>query len=244
RVLREAGLLEVNTSPQAKRQSLVIKDGDIDQKQNDTQETTQMDRSSRIRRSLHRTLRDTPGVPHAHLPRSKKSRDSASAAAAHEDGQGAHEGEGLSRKSASFTVHGKKASIITFGSEWQNMPPEERLKLRKPTPSEEPRMSDPAIASSADSITSGSLHPGQPHSLRSLSPGTRNSAHFIEESENLYSLVHKAKSDDGFESSSKHTEHSFVTADPDQSSLNEDNNAVDETTPKKLTATPEQAVNA
>ncbi|GKZ97452.1 hypothetical protein AnigIFM59636_000835 [Aspergillus niger] len=244
RVLREAGLLEVNTSPQAKRQSLVIKDGDIDQKQNDTQETTQMDRSSRIRRSLHRTLRDTPGVPHAHLPRSKKSRDSPSAAAAHEDGQGAHEGEGLSRKSASFTVHGKKASIITFGSEWQNMPPEERLKLRKPTPSEEPRMSDPAIASSADSITSGSLHPGQPHSLRSLSPGTRNSAHFIEESENLYSQVHKAKSDDGFESSSKHTEHSFVTADPDQSSLNEDSNAVDETTPKKLTATPEQAVNA
>ncbi|OJJ67377.1 hypothetical protein ASPBRDRAFT_135952 [Aspergillus brasiliensis CBS 101740] len=245
RVLREAGLLEVNTSPQAKRQSLVIKDSDIDQKQNDTQETAQIDRSSRIRRSLHRTLRDAPGVHHGNHPRSKKPRDSASSAAAHEDGPGALEGEGLSRKSASFTVHGKKASIITFGSEWQNMPPEERLKLRKPTPSEEPRMSDPTITSSADSITSESLHPGQPHSLRSLSPGTRHSAQFIEESERLYSQGQKAKSDDAFDSSSKHTENSFVTADPDQSSVvNEDSNAVDETTPKKLSVTPEQAVNA
>jgi hypothetical protein len=28
-------------------------------------------------------------------------------------------------------VHGKKASVITFGSEWQKMPAEERLKVRK-----------------------------------------------------------------------------------------------------------------
>jgi hypothetical protein len=82
------------------------------------------------------------------------------------------DGEILSRKTPSFTVHGKKASIITFGSEWQNMPPEERLKLRKPTPHEEPRASEPAILGSNESATS--YTPGaRPHSIRSASTTTR-----------------------------------------------------------------------
>ncbi|PYI08881.1 guanyl-nucleotide exchange factor [Aspergillus sclerotiicarbonarius CBS 121057] len=247
RILREAGLLEVNTSPQAKRQSLVIKDADVDQKPTDSQETPQLDRSSRIRRSIHRTLRDAPGVHHGHYPRSKKSRESASGMAALEDGQGAPDGEGLSRKSASFTVHGKKASIVTFGSEWQNMPPEERLKLRKPTPSEEPRASDPVVASSANSTTSESLHPGHPQSLGSMSPGTRDSVNYIEESEEMEELAPRFYSDDALDSSSKVTENSFVTADQDPSPppVTDDSNAVDETTPKKFSASPpEQAVNA
>jgi len=41
------------------------------------------------------------------------------------------ESEGLARGQGSFTVHGKKASVITFGLDWHNMPAEERLKTRK-----------------------------------------------------------------------------------------------------------------
>jgi hypothetical protein len=41
------------------------------------------------------------------------------------------ESEGLARGKGSFTVHGKKASVVTFGLDWHNMPAEERLKTRK-----------------------------------------------------------------------------------------------------------------
>ncbi|QDS75190.1 hypothetical protein FKW77_008618 [Venturia effusa] len=41
-----------------------------------------------------------------------------------EDGAGVEPHEGLKREKGSFTVHGKKASVVTFGSDWA----EERLK--------------------------------------------------------------------------------------------------------------------
>jgi hypothetical protein len=41
------------------------------------------------------------------------------------------EGEGLSRAKGSFTVHGKKASVIQFGPDWENTTAEERLKTKK-----------------------------------------------------------------------------------------------------------------
>jgi hypothetical protein len=37
----------------------------------------------------------------------------------------------LSRGTGSFVVHGKKASVITFGSEFNSMSPDERLRLRR-----------------------------------------------------------------------------------------------------------------
>ncbi|OCK74190.1 hypothetical protein K432DRAFT_410068 [Lepidopterella palustris CBS 459.81] len=80
---------------------------------------------SKVRRSLHRTLRDSHSVS-AHR-RGGKGRDSSSTIVSEDT----LESEGLSRAKGSFTVHGKKASVITFGSEWQNMPAEERLKVRK-----------------------------------------------------------------------------------------------------------------
>lgn len=78
-----------------------------------------------VRRSLQRTLRETQSITHrrgksngddALSPEKKKAED-----------------EGLTRGAGSFTVHGKKASVITFGSEWQNMSPEDRLKRHKST---------------------------------------------------------------------------------------------------------------
>ncbi|KAL4986041.1 hypothetical protein BDW68DRAFT_164019 [Aspergillus falconensis] len=149
RLLREAGLLDASS---ASRKGSVTADGmDFDSKKDDAREGSQ-DRMSRVRHSFHRTLRDSSGGHH--YPRSRK-RDSTPSVTAAEDSQASGEAGGLSRKGGSFTVHGKKASIVTFGSDWQNMPPEERLKLRKPTPSEEPRASDTDLVSGGESTRSG-----------------------------------------------------------------------------------------
>ncbi|KAL4764917.1 Arf family guanine nucleotide exchange factor SYT1 [Aspergillus foveolatus] len=149
RLLREAGLLDASS---ASRKGSVTADGlDFDLKKDDAPEGSQ-DRMSRVRHSFHRTLRDSSGGHH--YPRSRK-RESAPSVTVAEDSQGSGDAGGLSRKGGSFTVHGKKASIVTFGSDWQNMPPEERLKLRKPTPSEEPRASDTDLVSGGESTRSG-----------------------------------------------------------------------------------------
>lgn len=153
RLLREAGLLDVNSSP-SRKGSVTVESVDSESKKDEGHDGSQGDRMSRVRHSFHRTLRDSSSGHHGNYPRSKK-RDSTQSAAA-EDGQSTGEGAGgLSRKGGSFTVHGKKASIVTFGSDWQNMPPEERLKLRKPTPLEEPRASDTDLVSGGESVRSG-----------------------------------------------------------------------------------------
>ncbi|EKG10935.1 SEC7-like protein [Macrophomina phaseolina MS6] len=85
---------------------------------------------SKVRRSLHRTLRDThSGSGHR---RSGKGKDSSSSIMSDEL-SGPSSPEVLPRTHQSFTVHGKKASVVTFGAEWQNLSAEERLKLRKQT---------------------------------------------------------------------------------------------------------------
>ncbi|KAJ5964819.1 uncharacterized protein N7479_004695 [Penicillium vulpinum] len=151
RALREAGLLELPESPSARKDEEIAPDA-IPGKdtEGETNANDKSDKPSRVRRSLHRTLRDS----HTHRNRShpKKKRGSVSSLGQEEDDRLSGDGEILPRKAPSFTVHGKKASIVTFGSEWQNMPPEERLKLRKPTPHEEPRGSDLAILGSDESI--------------------------------------------------------------------------------------------
>lgn len=157
RVLRETGLLEVNASPRGRKQS------QDDTGKTESQTSTNNENNSRIRRSLHRTLRESR---HGNGDR-KKARDSMSSVA---DDEGKNEG-GLSRKTPSFTLHGKKASIVTFGSEWDTLAPEERLKLRKPTPSDDPRAADDLAT-----VTSGTSE-GHPQSLRSASTATRRSAH-------------------------------------------------------------------
>ncbi|KAL5416383.1 hypothetical protein PMIN03_002183 [Paraphaeosphaeria minitans] len=79
---------------------------------------------SKVRRSLHRTLRESHGSS-SHR-RGHKARDSASTIVSNES-----ESEGLARSKSSFTVHGKKASVIQFGPDWHNTSAEERLKTRK-----------------------------------------------------------------------------------------------------------------
>jgi hypothetical protein len=81
------------------------------------------DKESRVRRGLQRTLRETEKLGH----RRGKSGDVAGEEKKKED-------EGLPRVPGSFTVHGKKASVITFGSEWTAITAEERLKQRMKAP--------------------------------------------------------------------------------------------------------------
>lgn len=95
--------------------------------------------AKKVRRSLKHSLRD-PGsrdsqnsihsvMHHRHSSRRTPKSDSATSAqlpenAIAEDGAGVEPHEGLKREKGSFTVHGKKASVVTFGSDWA----EERLK--------------------------------------------------------------------------------------------------------------------
>jgi len=80
--------------------------------------------SNKLRKSLHRTLREsTQQLTHQ---RSRKSRDVSDHHPVNE-GEDSDATEKLSRSSQSFSIHGKKASVITFGSEWQLMDPETRL---------------------------------------------------------------------------------------------------------------------
>ncbi|KAI2777275.1 hypothetical protein F4815DRAFT_482094 [Daldinia loculata] len=82
---------------------------------------------SKTRRSLQRTLRD--GAGHLSHHRSRKGKDSASSGGMSDET--VRENDVLIRGTGSFTVHGKKASVINFGSELQNMSNDERIKQRK-----------------------------------------------------------------------------------------------------------------
>jgi len=97
------------------------------------------DSKRHIRRSLQKTLRDSTrrgsskDMQHHHSHSGKKSgkNDSVSSTALPEnaiaDGDDTS-AEGLKRNDGSFTVHGKKASVITFGGDWASMDAGERLK--------------------------------------------------------------------------------------------------------------------
>lgn len=178
RVLREAGLLTVDEPPVTSQVSgLSDEAGSSEKLAEEKSDLKTGDLRSRNRRSLQRTLRDSHNKPHHQ--RSKKGRDSASSIPPPDSLTGG-EGEVLSRKDTNFTLHGKKASVITFGSEWQNIPPEERLKLRKPAMSDESRLSETGAAGDArESTRSGSVHSTK-QSIRSASTATARSSRYLE----------------------------------------------------------------
>lgn len=175
RILREAGLLEPSQIP---NHPDAANEADNDNKRDESAEPPSGEQRGRVRRSLHRTLRDSHHTPHHQ--RSKKGRDSGSSIPTLDESQVTGESEGLSRKEPNFTVHGKKASVITFGSEWQNMSPEQRLKLRKPPPAEESRATDVHITDGTESV-SGSVNGGRSRSVRSVSTTTAKSFRNIDD---------------------------------------------------------------
>ncbi|KAJ5103101.1 hypothetical protein N7532_003630 [Penicillium argentinense] len=192
RLLRETGLLDLSGSPPP-RKPTTVPETESESKPEDPSEVAQGDKPSRVRRSLHRSLRE----PHLHVhrhhshTRGKKNRGSVGSIGPLSDEETGQEGGGLSRKTPSFTVHGKKASIVTFGSEWQNMSPEERLKLRKPTPHDEPRASEPNMVASGESVTSDSAPGGRPLSFRSVSTTTGISMRSDDEPVDFFKDAHE-----------------------------------------------------
>lgn len=92
------------------------------------------DRTGSVRRSLQRTLRDTSNPLHIpHHSRSKKGKESGSSLAVTEDGRSimSQESEELKRDpTGRFVLHGKKASVITMGPEW-NLSSEDRMRMRE-----------------------------------------------------------------------------------------------------------------
>lgn len=172
-ILKEAGLVTPDgTIPEMKRPN-TASDSERDRGKVKSPEPEFNDSRAKVRRSLHRTLRE------AHVPthhRSRKGKDSASSAAMTEDGGSIAESEGLARGTGSFTVHGKKASVITFGSEWQNMSPEERLRMRKQAQNEDAKAPVPtATADDSASVVAESVASARPVSIRSGSTATATS---------------------------------------------------------------------
>lgn len=156
---QEAGRVEPDSpSVTGKTERPDTSDGDYEEIGEKTKpsETEINEGRSKFRRSLHRTLRDSH--PQSHH-RSKKGKDSAGSSGLAEDNSSVAENEGLARGTGSFTVHGKKASVITFGSEWQNMSPEERLKLRKQAQSDDPKLSIPSAIEDEDSSIGSTFDP-------------------------------------------------------------------------------------
>lgn len=128
RVLQQAGLLSSPTDTNIDSRSI---NGDTEDSQSRLKErpgSASADKGDKgkIRRSLHRTVRE--GVGHLSHHRGRRTRDSVSSCTTVDDT--ARE-EMLVRGSGSFVVHGKKASVINFGSELQSISPEGRLKQRK-----------------------------------------------------------------------------------------------------------------
>ncbi|KAH9910070.1 hypothetical protein F4778DRAFT_714011 [Xylariomycetidae sp. FL2044] len=114
-VLEQAGLLDVEPARS------------LEQRPNSSNKAVEEsdDRGNKLRRSLQKTLRDSAG--HLSHHRSRKGKDSASSGGMSDET--ARE-DVLTRGTGSFTVHGKKASVVNFGSELHNISTDERIKYR------------------------------------------------------------------------------------------------------------------
>ena len=198
-VLQEAGLTEPESPSAAKAKRPDTSDGDTTREKPKPSETDYSEGRSKIRRSLHRTLRDSHPPSHH---RSKKGKDSAGSAVLTEDTSSLTESEGLARGTGSFTVHGKKASVITFGSELQSMSPEERLRLRKQMQNDESKLSVPSAIEDEEYAAKSTFDPtARRASAVSASTTTTRSAPFEE------SVQERAKTVEPPDETSEATKH-------------------------------------
>ena len=182
--LREAGIIEPDSptvgSNRRPHTPTPSKEGDSGQVR--SPESDAGEAKAKLRRSLQRTLRDSTHVPSHH--RSKKGKDSGSSAIIGDTSSTTADGEGLPRSTGSFTVHGRVASVIKFGSEWQSMSPEERLKLRREAQNDGSKLSVPSAVEDEDSsIRSVSIQKPRPVSTVSVSTTTSGTTPFEEASE-------------------------------------------------------------
>ncbi|KAK6077372.1 Sec7 domain-containing protein [Seiridium cupressi] len=141
-ILEQAGLLDMEHSRASDRPSSPKTEDTPERQKRASASATDRDRAdrSKLRRSLQRTLRESTG--HLSHHRSRKGKDSASSGAMSDD---TVRDDVLSRGTGSFTVHGKKASVINFGADLQGISSNEHLRQRKQPPSEDP-MNSPTSA--------------------------------------------------------------------------------------------------
>ncbi|OBT71964.1 hypothetical protein VF21_09142 [Pseudogymnoascus sp. 05NY08] len=130
--LEHAGLIDstIASDSIAEEPSTTASDEATTSRPSEATEKEKLERG-KIRRSIHRTLRD------AHVPtqhRSRKGKDSSSSA---KEGEEVVRDDQLARGTGSFVIHGKKASVITFGDALANMSAEERMRLKKAAQAQE-----------------------------------------------------------------------------------------------------------
>ncbi|KAL7930567.1 guanine nucleotide exchange factor [Trichoderma chlorosporum] len=120
-LLKQAGLLEGRIGRDPSDKSITSTAGEAGEP------TTPGDKfeRSKIRRSLQRTLRESAG--HLSHHRSRRGRETGPATSSEDNVRDSM----LARGTGSFVVHGKKASVITLGSELQVLNNEEQILARK-----------------------------------------------------------------------------------------------------------------
>lgn len=135
-LLKKAGLIETDSSTNLDQQrtpgpSREPEDGQErhNRHSNSTPANDKHDRN-KIRRSLQRTLRE--GAGHISHHRGRKGKESISNGTGTDETTALDTSDVLIRGTGSFVVHGKKASVITFGNElqYQAMSADERIRLR------------------------------------------------------------------------------------------------------------------
>ncbi|KAI5919096.1 hypothetical protein F4810DRAFT_688843 [Camillea tinctor] len=151
-VLEQAGLLELEPVRTLEQQSSPPSKNDemLDYGKRPSVPGSDKDKLERnkIRRSLQRTLRD--GAGHLSHHRSRRGKDSASSGGMSDE---TIRDEVLTRGTGSFTVHGKKASVINFGEELHGISTDERIKNRKQGQSgDEPGSTSPVSADDFHSV--------------------------------------------------------------------------------------------
>ncbi|KAK8065697.1 hypothetical protein PG997_012444 [Apiospora hydei] len=150
-VLEQAGLLEIepsHTPDHRPTSSLMTSDDTPERSKRSSAAVADKDKleRSKIRRSLQRTLRE--GAGHLSHHRGRKGKDSASSGGLADDTAR----EDILARSGSFTVHGKKASVIEFGSSLQNMTSEDRIRQRKQSVNDDPILSPASVDDDFHSI--------------------------------------------------------------------------------------------
>ncbi|KAK8003645.1 hypothetical protein PG989_003364 [Apiospora arundinis] len=156
-VLEQAGLLEIepsHTPDHRPTSSLIASDDTPERSKRNSAAVADKDKleRSKIRRSLQRTLRE--GAGHLSHHRGRKGKDSASSGGLADDTAR----EDILARAGSFTVHGKKASVIEFGSSLQNMTSEDRIRQRKQSVIDDPILSPASVDDDFHSIIELPVH--------------------------------------------------------------------------------------
>jgi hypothetical protein len=134
---------------------------------------------SKIRRSLQRTLRESAG--HISHHRHRRAKDSTSNATLSDDAN-RDAPDVLPRGTGSFVVHGKKASVITFGNElqMQTLASEERIRQRLHRDDSSSSRTGPAESTDFQSILSERSTQDREHRGSAASASTATARSFRE----------------------------------------------------------------